>query len=195
MDIFINGKKSEIDTPKNNLTKILNKVEKTLINKGEIIVDLKFDGERISIENAMLKSKIETIEIITKTHRAITIESLYILPKYYDKFMNTYNSLDGESELSDITELLIFIEWLFGMIVSLKEVTTLGTIYIDYDEYVNEFRKYSEELLKAVNDEKYEEMFEILDNVMLDLIEDFVLNSADYLREIMEEEKRTYLYN
>lgn len=197
MEIFINGVKTEIEKKNGNLINLLNNIEKKLIGDGEIIVDLKLDGERVDgARIPLLKKNVKIIELTTRTHREIIIESLYLLEKFYEKFCFTYETLENEEiELSKITEIIGFIEWVLGIVLSLKDATAMTYIYTDYEEFANDFKKYCEQLFKAFKQEDYYEVFEIIDMVLFDMLAMFVENSKQHLKEVIEEEKRGKLYN
>lgn len=196
MDIFINSRKMEIDVKNNKLITILERVEKEFLEEGEIIIELLLDGKRVDPTALPFNKKVKTLELKTKTHRDILIESLYMFESFSNRFFETYMELKGNpSDTMKLYELGNFVEWCLGVVLSLKETTKLDMIYLDFDEYVADFRKNTADLISAFKNEKYNEAIEILDKELVGLVEDLRLNSKDYLEQVLEEEKRKKMLN
>ena len=140
MKIFVNGQKQEFNTRGGDLAKLLNRIQKKLNKGGDVIVELKLNGETIEGDIVPVSTRgIKVIEITTRTHRRIVIESLYFLEKYYEKFTSIYNSLDEITEISDVVEMVRFTEWLLSLAISLPEVSAVEFMYEDYSEYLDIF--------------------------------------------------------
>lgn len=196
MDIFINSRKMEIDVKNNKLITILERLEKEFLEEGEIIIELLLDGKRVDPTALPFNKKVKTLELKTKTHRDILIESLYMFESFSNRFFETYMELKGNpSDTMKLYELGNFVEWCLGVVLSLKETTKLDMIYLDFDEYVADFRKNTADLISAFKNEKYNEAIEILDKELVGLVEDLRLNSKDYLEQVLEEEKRKKMLN
>lgn len=196
MEIFINSRKMEIDVKNNKLITILERLEKEFLEDGEIIVELLLDGKRVDPTALPFNKKVKTLELKTKTHRDILIESLYMFESFSNRFFEAYMELkENPSDTMKLYELGNFAEWCLGIILSLKETTKLDMMYLDFDEYVADFRKNTTDLIAAFKNEKYNEAIEILDNELVGLVEDLRLNSKDYLEQVLEEEKRKKMLN
>lgn len=186
----------EIDVKNNKLITILERVEKEFLEEGEIIIELLLDGKRVDPTALPFNKKVKTLELKTKTHRDILIESLYMFESFSNRFFETYMELKGNpSDTMKLYELGNFVEWCLGVVLSLKETTKLDMIYLDFDEYVADFRKNTADLISAFKNEKYNEAIEILDKELVGLVEDLRLNSKDYLEQVLEEEKRKKMLN
>ena len=196
MDIFINGEKINIGVKNGKLITVLEKIEAKVIKHGEVIVELKLDGEMFDGKALPLNKKVKVLELTTRSHREILIESLYLLEPYLAKLYVVLNEIEENPEdLGKLFEIISFIEWTLGIVFSLKEATAIDLIDSDYDEYLTEVKKYSDDMFDAFRKEEYGEMLEILDAALIPLIEDLAANSKEYLKEVMKEEKRKDLVN
>lgn len=196
MDIFINSKKMGINIKNNKLITILERVEKEFLEDGEIIVELLLDGKKVDPTALPFNKKVKILELKTKTHRDILIESLYMFENFSDRFYESYMELkENPKDTVKLYELGNFIEWCLGIILSLKEATKLDMIYRDFDEYIEDFRRNTSDLILFLKKEKYTEIMEILDKELIGLIEDLRLNCKDYLEQILEEEGRKKFLN
>lgn len=196
MEIFINSRKMEIDVKNNKLITILERLEKEFLEDGEIIVELLLDGKRVDTTALPFNKKVKTLELKTKTHRDILIESLYMFENFSNRFFESYMDLkENPKDTMRLYELGNFIEWCLGIILSLKETTKLDMIYLDFDEYITDFKKNTTDLISALKNERYNEAIEILDKELVGLIEDLRLNSKDYLEQVLEEELKKKMLN
>ncbi|MGL4629328.1 hypothetical protein [Cetobacterium sp.] len=196
MDIFINGEKVSLGIRTTKLLSVLEKLEAKVIKHGEVIVELKLDGEKVDGRSLPLNKKIKVLELKTRSHREILIESLYLLETYSDKFFDNFEELaeDGE-DLGKIIEMVSFVEWILGIVLSLREATAIDLLYTDYNEYADEFKKYADEVFDAFKKEEFGGVMEILDGAISPLVDDLLLNHKDYLREVLKEEKRKKMLN
>ncbi|MGL5052803.1 MAG: hypothetical protein ACRC5W_04320 [Cetobacterium sp.] len=196
MDIFINGQRVDLGIRTTKLLNVLEKLEANIVKRGEVIIELKLDGEKVDGRSLPLNKKIKVLELTTRSHREILIESLYLLESYTDRFFQNFDELAEEPEdISKIIEMVSYIEWALGIVLSLKEATAIGLIYSDYIEYADEFKKYADEVFDAFKKEEFGEVIEILDGAMIPLVEDLVVNSKDYLKEALKEERRKKFLN
>lgn len=196
MEIFINGEKVNIGIKNTKLLNVLEKIEANVIQDGEVIVELKLDGEMVDGKSLPLNKKVKVLELTTRSHREILIESLYLLEPFSAKFFE--NLAENEEEVSDIgkiIEMVSFVEWVFGIVLSLKEATAIEFIYSDYNEYVKEFKKYAEEVFEAFKKEDFIGVVEVAEGAIAPLLEDLLANSKDYLKEALKEESRKKFLN
>ena len=196
MEIFINGEKINIWIKNKNLLNVLEKLEANLIQNGEVIVELKLDGEMVDGKSLPLNKKVKILELTTRSHREILIESLYLLEPYSDRFFENLSEVEEEmNDIGKIIEIVSFVEWVFGIVLSLKEATAIDLIYSDYNEYVEEFKKYAEEIFEAFKKEDFVGIIELLEGAIVPLLEDLLANSKDYLKDVLKEESRRKLLN
>ena len=189
MDIFINGEKVDLEIKTKKLITILEKIESKFLSRGDIIIELKIDGVSVAPDSLPLNKNIRILELKTRTHREVLIESLYLFETFVNKFYDSYKEMEDEKgDVGTIFEMVSFIEWCLGVLLSIKEATKIDLIYSDFDKYLNDFRKYSEEVFEAFRNEKYLQVMETFDGVVLDLVENLHINSKDYLKEILKEE-------
>ncbi|MEG0235429.1 MAG: hypothetical protein ACRC31_07265 [Cetobacterium sp.] len=196
MEIFINGEKINIGIKNTKLLNVLEKIEANVIKDGEVIVELKLDGEMVDGKSLPLNKKVKVLELTTRSHREILIESLYLLEPYSDRFFENLSEIEEEmSDIGKLIEMVSFVEWVFGIVLSLKEATAIDLIYSDYNEYVEEFKKYAEEIFEAFKKEDFVGIIEVLEGAIVPLLEDLLANSKDYLKEVLKEESRKKLLN
>ncbi|MGL4633296.1 MAG: hypothetical protein ACRCUO_02110 [Cetobacterium sp.] len=196
MEIFINGEKINIGIKNTKLLNVLEKIEANVIKDGEVIVELKLDGEMVDGKSLPLNKKVKVLELTTRSHREILIESLYLLEPYSDRFFENLSEIEEEmSDVGKLIEMVSFVEWVFGIVLSLKEATAIDLIYSDYNEYVEEFKKYAEEIFEAFKKEDFVGIIEVLEGAIVPLLEDLLANSKDYLKEVLKEESRKKLLN
>lgn len=196
MEIFINGEKINIGIKNTKLLNVLEKLEANVIQNGEVIVELKLDGEMVDGKSLPLNKKVKILELTTRSHREILIESLYLLEPYSDRFFENLSEVEEEmNDIGKIIEMVSFVEWVFGIVLSLKEATAIDLLYSDYNEYVEEFKKYAEEIFEAFKKEDFVEIIELLEGAIVPLLEDLLANLKDYLKEVLKEECRKKLLN
>ncbi|WP_047383973.1 hypothetical protein [Cetobacterium sp. ZWU0022] len=196
MEIFINGEKVSLGIRTTRLLNVLEKLEANVIKHGEVIVELKLDGEMVDGRALPLNKKVRVLELTTRSHREILIESLYLLESYSNKFFDNLDDIsEDEQDLSKVIEMVSFVEWVLGIVLSLKEATAIDLLYTDYDEYADDFKKYAEEVFEAFKKEEFGEVLEVLEGAVSPLVDDLLLNHKDYLREVLKEERRKKLLN
>lgn len=196
MEIFINGEKINIGIKNTKLLNVLEKIEANVIKHGEVIVELKLDGEMVDGKSLPLNKKVKVLELTTRSHREILIESLYLLELYTERFFENFDELEEDvQDFTKIIEMVSFVEWVLGIVLSLKEATAIDFIYTDYNDYAQEFKKYAEEAFEAFKKEDFVELLEILEGAIVPLVEDLLINSKDYLKEVLKEESRKKFLN
>lgn len=196
MEIFINGEKVNIGIKNTKLLNVLERIEANVMRNGEVIVELKLDGEMVDGKSLPLNKKVKVLELTTRSHREILIESLYLLESYSDRFFENLSEIEEEMEdIGKLIEMVSFVEWVYGIVLSLKEATAIDLMYSDYNEYVEEFKKYAEEVFEAFRKEDFVGVIELLEGAIVPLFEDLLANSKDYLKEVLKEESRKKLLN
>lgn len=196
MEIFINGEKVNIGIKNTKLLNVLERIEANVMRDGEVIVELKLDGEMVDGKSLPLNKKVKVLELTTRSHREILIESLYLLESYSDRFFENLSEIEEEMEdVGKLIEMVSFVEWVYGIVLSLKEATAIDLMYSDYNEYVEEFKKYAEEVFEAFRKEDFVGVIELLEGAIVPLFEDLLANSKDYLKEVLKEESRKKLLN
>ena len=58
MEIFINGEKINIGIKNSKLLNVLEKIEANVVQNGEVIVELKLDGEMVDGKSLPLNKKV-----------------------------------------------------------------------------------------------------------------------------------------
>lgn len=195
MEIYVNNKKMDIGVKGGKLVRILEKIQKILQSESKIITELSINGNIVKEEDLPFLKKVNIIEIKSKTNREVIIESLYYFDGYVKDFFEMLETLDDELEGFRIYDAVAFVEWSLGLVLSIKDHTNIPLIYTDYNSYVEDFKNSAESFLEAFKKEDYENAVGILDMEIVDLVENFEVNSEDYLKEIMLEEGRRNLPN
>ncbi|WP_297405823.1 hypothetical protein [uncultured Cetobacterium sp.] len=195
MEIYINNKKRDLGIKNGKLTTILEKIQKLLQLESKIITELSINGNVVKEEDIPFLKKVQLIEIKSKTNREVIIESLYYFDRYIQDFFEMLESVEDEIEGFRIYDAVAFVEWSLGLVLSIKDHTNISLIYSDYDSYVEDYKNSAENFLEAFKKEDYENAVGILDMEIVDLIENFEINSKDYLNEIILEESRKNFIN
>ncbi|MGL4947342.1 MAG: hypothetical protein ACRC4X_06780, partial [Cetobacterium sp.] len=120
MDIYVNGERVDLGVRTTKLLNVLERLEAKIVKHGEVIVELKLDGERVDGRSLPLNKKIKVLELTTRSHREILIESLYLLENYTDRFFQNFDDLAEDPEdIGKIIEMISYIEWASGIVLSL----------------------------------------------------------------------------
>nr|WP_307774836.1 hypothetical protein [uncultured Cetobacterium sp.] len=195
MDIFINDERVNFKLKEKQVGPMIEEIQEYLSKEGKVLAELKINGVKIANEQVEISGAIYLVEIKSRTHRELVIESLYYLEKYADKFFDILDSPTDEIDANQLYDMIGFIEWCLGVLYSMKEVTNIPFIYSDFDEYLNDFKNSTDELIDSFKAGDYERVMEILEMEVISYIQDFEANGPDYLKEIMDEEARKNLLN
>lgn len=195
MDIFINDERVNFKLKEKQVGPMIEEIQEYLSKEGKVLAELKINGVKIANEQVEISGAIYLVEIKSRTHRELVIESLYYLERYADKFFDILDSPTDEIDANQLYDMIGFIEWCLGVLYSMKEVTNIPFIYSDFDEYLNDFKNSTDELIDSFKAGDYERVMEILEMEVISYIQDFEANGPDYLKEIMDEEARKNLLN
>lgn len=145
---------------------------------------------------------LKVIEVITKTHGAMILESILIAKESIDRYFDIFDDIEesGQESLNDeveiqLIEMVIFLRWFYNLLLLIKENHILDFIYEDFDEYIEDFRKELEIAEHAYEARDLIGFIDILEFSIGDLLIEFYDNVEDYYNDIVEEENRKRLLN
>lgn len=197
MDIFINNVKVNVEGKNKKITRVIKELEAQLTYKGEIITKVIVDGCEVGEKNVLLDKRYKVLELQTKKHRTVVLESLYLANRYIKEFYNVWFDIRFEKPIdkTKMMELVGFLEWASGLLYLLKEVTKVDMMYKDYDNFMKGFKGFTLEVTEGLIAQKYEETFMLIRNVLIDYIRRFECDYKEYLVEVFKEEQRRDLIN
>lgn len=188
MEIFINDRKVEINMKNKDIKTLIEDLQKMLLDDGKVLSEIKINGKKIVNEKILIDENIEIIEIQTKTKREFIIETLYYVQKHIDRFYEILDESQEEITNNQVYEVITFLEWLLGLLFSMKETTSIAFIYEDFDDYLMEFKSAVEGMIDAFKVGDIETVISILDMEIIQFVEAFEENSEGYLIEIIDED-------
>lgn len=199
MEVFIDNKRYSLSNKNVSFSVALEEINQFLKRQDKVLLSLYVNGEEID-ENDLLKSKdIKLIEVSTKTHREIIIESLYYLEEYIENFFNFTNELlDSNEDFIDtekIETILTFTVWTYGLLVTIKENTALDLSYFDFDEFLADFKGALDSIKKAYENDDIETVLDVLEFELSEYMADLERNVEAYSEEVLNEEVRKNLLN
>lgn len=199
MEVFIDNKRYSLSDKNVSFSVALEEINQFLKRQDKVLLSLYVNGEEID-ENDLLKSKdIKLIEVSTKTHREIIIESLYYLEEYIENFFNFTNELlDSNEDFIDtekIETILTFTVWTYGLLVTIKENTALDLSYFDFDEFLADFKGALDSIKKAYENDDIETVLDVLEFELSEYMADLERNVEAYSEEVLNEEVRKNLLN
>lgn len=199
MEVFIDNKRYSLSDKNVSFSVALEEINQFLKRQDKVLLSLYVNGEEID-ENDLLKSKdIKLIEVSTKTHREIIIESLYYLEEYIENFFNFTNELlDSNEDFIDtekIETILTFTVWTYGLLVTIKENTALDLSYFDFDEFLADFKGALDSIKKAYENDDIETVLDVLEFELSEYMADLERNIEAYSEEVLNEEVRKNLLN
>lgn len=195
MEIYIDNEKIEIGKKnKKNLEKILKAIIKRLERNEKIIRTIYINGSKIEGNAIIDVESPNIIEVETKSFIDLIIESLANSRYYLETFFEIVSDISYERGNNqailkeDINDIHTFLYWFTDLIYLLEE------------SYNFEDKKLSELLrseLKTLSEKKkkknYDAYFNLLENNLLSMLDNFYTN-IDYLYEtILEDEKKKKL--
>lgn len=195
MEIYIDNEKIEIGKKnKKNLEKILKAIIKRLGKNEKIIRTIYINGNKIEGNAVIDVESPNIIEVETKSFIDLIIESLANSKYYLETFFEIVADISYERENNqeifkeDINDIHSFLYWFTDFIYLLEES------YNFEDKKLSELLKTELKILSEKKKKKnYNEYFNLLENNLLSMLDNFYTN-IDYLYEtILEDEKKKKL--
>lgn len=185
-----------------SLGNAISAINKKLMKENKIPHEIYVNGSTLR-DNSIIGGKdLKVIEVITKTHGAMILESILTAKESIDRYFEIFDDMEesGQESLNDedeiqLIEMVIFLRWFYNLLLLIKENHILDFIYEDFDEYIEEFKKELEVAEQAYEARDLIGFIDILEFSIGDLLIEFYDNVEDYYNDIAEEENRKRLLN
>ena len=203
MEVYVDNVKMEMKQKNfKSLGNAISAINKKLMKENKIPHEIYVNGSTLR-DNSIIGGKdLKVIEVITKTHGAMILESILAAKESIDRYFDIFDDMEesGQESLNDedeiqLIEMVIFLRWFYNLLLLIKENHILDFIYEDFDEYIEDFRKELEVAEKAYEARDLIGFIDILEFSIGDLLVEFYDNVEDYYNDIAEEENRKRLLN
>ena len=172
------------------------------MKENKIPHEIYVNGSTLRDNSIVVGKDLKVIEVITKTHGAMILESILIAKESIDRYFDIFDDIEesGQESLNDeveiqLIEMVIFLRWFYNLLLLIKENHILDFIYEDFDEYIEDFRKELEIAEHAYEARDLIGFIDILEFSIGDILIEFYDNVEDYYNDIVEEENRKRLLN
>lgn len=203
MEIYVDNVKVEMKQKSfKSLGNAISAINKKLMKENKIPHEIYVNGSTLR-DNSIIGGKdLKIIEVITKTHGALILESIITAKESIDRYFEIFDDMEesGQESLNDedeiqLIEMVIFLRWFYNLLLLIKENHILDFIYEDFDEYIGDFQKELETAEHAYEARDLIGFIDILEFSIGDLLIEFYDNVEDYYNDIAEEENRKRLLN
>ncbi|MDU1910046.1 chemotaxis protein [Fusobacterium sp.] len=203
MEVYVDNVKMEMKQKSfKSLGNAISAINKKLMKENKIPHEIYVNGSTLR-DNSIIGGKdLKVIEVITKTHGAMILESILIAKESIDRYFDIFDDIEesGQESLNDedeiqFIEMVIFLRWFYNLLLLIKENHILDFIYEDFDEYIEDFQKELEVAEHAYERRDLIGFIDILEFSIGDLLIEFYDNVEDYYNDIAEEENRKRLLN
>lgn len=203
MEVYVDNVKVEMKQKNfKSLGNAISAINKKLMKENKIPHEIYVNGSTLR-DNSIIGGKdLKVIEVITKTHGAMILESILTAKESIDRYFDIFDDMEesGQESLNDedeiqLIEMVIFLRWFYNLLLLIKENHILDFIYEDFDEYIEDFRKELEVAEQAYEGRDLVGFIDILEFSIGDLLVEFYDNVEDYYNDIAEEENRKRLLN
>ena len=203
MEVYVDNVKVEMKQKKfKSLGNAISAINKKLMKENKIPHEIYVNGSTLRDNSIVVGKDLKVIEVITKTHGAMILESILIAKESIDRYFDIFDDIEesGQESLNDeveiqLIEMVIFLRWFYNLLLLIKENHILDFIYEDFDEYIEDFRKELEIAEHAYEARDLIGFIGILEFSIGDLLIEFYDNVEDYYNDIVEEENRKRLLN
>ena len=203
MEVYLDNVKMEMKQKNfKSLGNAISAINKKLMKENKIPHEIYVNGSTLR-DNSIIGGKdLKVIEVITKTHGAMILESILTAKESIDRYFEIFDDMEesGQESLNDedeiqLIEMVIFLRWFYNLLLLIKENHILDFIYEDFDEYIEDFKKELEVAEQAYEARDLIGFIDILEFSIGDLLIEFYDNVEDYYNDIAEEENRKRLLN
>ena len=203
MEVYVDNVKVEMKQKSfKSLGNAISAINKKLMKENKIPHEIYVNGSTLRDNSIVVGKDLKVIEVITKTHGAMILESILIAKESIDRYFDIFDDIEesGQESLNDeveiqLIEMVIFLRWFYNLLLLIKENHILDFIYEDFDEYIEDFRKELEIAEHAYEARDLIGFIDILEFSIGDLLIEFYDNVEDYYNDIVEEENRKRLLN
>lgn len=203
MEVYVDNVKVEMKQKNfKSLGNAISAINKKLMKENKIPHEIYVNGSTLR-DNSIIGGKdLKVIEVITKTHGAMILESILTAKESIDRYFEIFDDMEesGQESLNDedeiqLIEMVIFLRWFYNLLLLIKENHILDFIYEDFDEYIEDFKKELEVAEQAYEARDLIGFIDILEFSIGDILIEFYDNVEDYYNDIAEEENRKRLLN
>ena len=203
MEVYVDNVKVEMKQKNfKSLGNAISAINKKLMKENKIPHEIYVNGSTLR-DNSIIGGKdLKVIEVITKTHGAMILESILTAKESIDRYFEIFDDMEesGQESLNDedeiqLIEMVIFLRWFYNLLLLIKENHILDFIYEDFDEYIEDFKKELEVAEQAYEARDLIGFIDTLEFSIGDLLIEFYDNVEDYYNDIAEEENRKRLLN
>lgn len=188
MEVYVDNVKVEMKQKKfKSLGNAISAINKKLMKENKIPHEIYVNGSTLRDNSIVVGKDLKVIEVITKTHGAMILESILIAKESIDRYFDIFDDIEesGQESLNDeveiqLIEMVIFLRWFYNLLLLIKENHILDFIYEDFDEYIEDFRKELEIAEHAYEARDLIGFIDILEFSIGDLLIEFYDNVEDY---------------
>ena len=143
MEVYVDNVKVEMKQKKfKSLGNAISAINKKLMKENKIPHEIYVNGSTLRDNSIVVGKDLKVIEVITKTHGAMILESILIAKESIDRYFDIFDDIEesGQESLNDeveiqLIEMVIFLRWFYNLLLLIKENHILDFIYEDFDEY------------------------------------------------------------
>lgn len=198
MDILIDNKKINFEKKDfKTLGLVIEEVNKLLEKEGKMLYNIYVNGQLLVENNMVGGEKINVVEILTKSPKSIILEAISDMEIYIEKYFETIDLLDLEMEwendlrmISVSFEVVAGLDWIYNILMSIKENTALDLLYEDFDSIIEDYEECMNNISQAMESKDTHVLQEILEYEMSDLLMELKENIEGYYENILKEEMR-----
>lgn len=203
MEVYVDNVKIEMKQKNfKTLGRAIFEINKKLLKENKILQEIYVNGNTLRDNDVIEGKDLKVIEVTTKTHGGIILESILEARKYIDKCSENFYELgaNGQEVFTDedeirVIEMMMFLRWFYNLLLIIQENRILDFVYADFDEYIDEFKKGMEGAEKAYEEGDFLSFVDIMEFSVGDLLGRFYENMDEYYSDIAEEENRKRLLN
>lgn len=162
-----------------------------------MLYNIYVNGQLLAENNMVGGEKINVVEILTKSPKTIILEAISDMEIYIEKYFETIDLLDLEMEvendlrmISVSFEVVAGLDWIYNILMSIKENTALDLLYEDFDEIIKDYEGCMNNISQAMESKDTYVLQEILEYEMSDLLMELKENIEGYYENILKEEMR-----
>ncbi len=203
MEVYVDNIKIEMKQKNfKSLGNAISAINRKLMEENKIPHEIYVNGSTLKDYSIIGVKDLKVIEVTTKTHGAIILESIIIAKESIDRYFDIFDDMEESGqdtiELEDEIQLIeigIFLRWFYNLLLLIKEDHILDFIYEDFDEYIEDFQRELELAEQAFEAKDLVGFVDMLEFSIGDLLVEFYENVEDYYNDIAEEENRKRLLN
>ncbi len=198
IEIYVNNQK--LNSRRKNFKTLglaIKEINNILGKEKKIATDIFINGEKFN-ENHLYNNEKCVIEVMTKDHSSILLENLYKVEANGNRYFEIieeiyYYSPEGIELTQAMTDLLSLVSWFHNLIATLNNNTTEDEIHLDFENYLEDFKKEYLALKKAFEQGDEDCVLDILEYDVAGLISEFLKEKDKYIEVITEQHSNSRL--